>query len=115
MAGMSNGRSTRATSLRPPTAFSDGRGGLGAACCEHTGVQATGSGDGEDRGGTAAVRHGVDAIYGADDVKTDDDHQHELETQLEEEAERARPLPTSEMPARSEFLDHCVTHCPYRT
>ena len=55
-----------------------------------------------------------DAMCGADDAKADDNHQDELEARVEEEADLARPLPVSEMPTRSELLDHCATHCPYR-
>ena len=39
----------------------------------------------------------------------------ELEAQNEEEAMVAKPLPTPDTPTRSEFLDHCVTHTPYRS
>ena len=39
----------------------------------------------------------------------------ELEAQDVEEATVARPLPTPDTPTRSEVLDHCVTHTPYRS
>ena len=44
-----------------------------------------------------------------------DDKHDELEAQDMEEATVARPLPTPDMPTRSEVLDHCVTHTPYRS
>ena len=37
------------------------------------------------------------------------------ELEAQEEADVAKPLPTPDMPTRSEFLDHCVTHTPYRS
>ena len=60
------------------------------------------------------MRHGGDA-YSAEDANNDDDYHEELQAQVKEEAEPARPLPIPEMPTRSEFLDHCVAHCSYRT
>ena len=44
-----------------------------------------------------------------------DDHPEVSDAQDEEEADVARPLPTPEMPTRSEFEDHRVTHVPYRS
>ena len=37
-----------------------------------------------------------------------------LEADVEEEVDRAKPLPTPQQPTKSEYDDHKVTHCPYR-
>ena len=42
------------------------------------------------------------------------DQEGELEINAEEEAETIRILPSPSLPTLSEFLDHCVTHYPYR-
>ena len=47
-------------------------------------------------------------------VDGDDDGNAMLEAEVEEEVERAKPLPTPQQPAKSEYDDHQVTHCPYR-
>ncbi len=52
------------------------------------------------------------AVLGADDVEPECTVE---EFEAEEESEVIRQLPTPEMPTRSEFLDHCVTHYPYRS
>ena len=44
-----------------------------------------------------------------------DDHQEDLDAQVEEEAVVARPLPAPQMPMRSKFEDHRLTHVPHRT
>ena len=74
---------------------SDGRSGLGAAEC-----------------GPAKVPVASVGVMGA---AVEDDKHDELEAQDVEEATVARPLPTPDKPTRSEVLDLCVTHTPYRS
>lgn len=64
------------------------------------------------RGGTA-VNNSEDAVFGAEDAT--EDPQEELSAHVEEEADVAKPLPIPDTPTRSEFMDHCVAHCPYRS
>ena len=58
---------------------------------------------------------GGDAIYGADEVEPGGDQADELEAQVEEEVAVVQPLSTPDTPTRSKYLDHCVTHAPYRS
>ena len=51
-------------------------------------------------------------MFGADDV---DPECTQEKFEVEEESEVIRPLPTPDMPTRSEFLDHCITHHLYRS
>ena len=101
---MSSGTPARVKSLRPSFSSIDRRGGLGVAGGGQEGVRLRSS---ESRM--------IKEVLPVDEAGGGDDHQEELDTQVEEEADVARPLPTPEMPTRSEFEDHCVTHVPYRT
>ena len=47
-------------------------------------------------------------------VDGDGDNQLELEAQEEEQAEMPLCLPSVYQPTRSEYLDHCTTHYPFR-
>ena len=47
-------------------------------------------------------------------VEGDQHGADELEAAAEEESEAVHTLPTPYQPTKSEYLDHCVTHCPYR-
>ena len=90
----------RATSLRPPSTFSDERVGLGAA---RSGRAASSAGVLVAKG-AADDRHGGDAIYGADEAEPGGDQADELEAQVEEEAAVVQPLPTPDTPTRSQFF-----------
>ena len=96
---MSSGTTARATSLRPPSTFSNERGGLGAA----RGGRAASSAGILVAKGVADERHGGDAIYGADEVESGGDQADELEAQVGEEAAVVLPLLTPDTPTRSEF------------
>ena len=88
--------------------FCEGRGGRSAASGGHEYVQKI-SGD------SRLIREGEAAVYPVGDASAEEDHRETLEAQIEEEAEAVRPLPSPVAPTRSDFLDHCVTHCPYRS
>ena len=94
------------TSISPPSSPStcSGRGDRGAAR-RGQGSQVTSSVI------LGVVRRSGDAVY---PVEGAGEQRDELEIDAEEEAEVIRSLPTPTMPTRSEFLDHCVTHHPYR-
>ena len=94
------------TSIRPPSSMStnSGRGGRGAAGGGPS-AQITSSGK------FVFARRGRDLVFPVDGAE---EQGEQLEIDAEEESEVVRSLPTPVMPTRSEFLDHCVTHHPYR-
>ena len=78
-----------------PQLSDEGRSGLGVARC-----------------GPAEVSVASVGVMGE---SVEENGHDKLEAQDEEEAMVATPLPTPDTPTRSEVLDHCVTHTPYRS
>ena len=100
-AGMSSGTPARVESLRPSSSSTSRRGGFDAAGGGQEGVQVKSSESEMIKEVLPVVEAGGGGGYY---------HQEEPDAQDEEEADVSRPLPTPEMPTRSEFEDHCVTH-----
>ena len=106
---MINGSSARKSALSPQTPSIRGRSARGAA--DEGQSHAANSESIEYRKDMRTDRKPC-AVFGADDVEPECTLE---EFEAEEESEVVRQLPTPDMPTRSEFLDHCVTHYPYRS
>ena len=102
------GNLARTSALSPQTQSSIGRGGLGVADVGQLRVSDSESSECRE---DMRTEHVPCAVFGADDVEPE----CTLEFAAGEELEVIRQLPNPEMPTRSEFLDHCVTHYPYRS
>ena len=106
-------------SVRPPIKLPEVSGGLGAL-----GDKPGHDGDGDCRADMSCIPCDGKMAFGARpmfpvvgvnaDIDGNADNQLELEAREEEQAEMPLCLPSVYQPTRSEYLDHCVTHYPFR-
>ena len=105
---MSSVKTAGTQSLRPPD-LHEGGGQRAAGVGEMRTMLGSRSCQGD------AGRHRLEPVCPVDEAVAADHIGDEMEAPVEEEqAQVIKTLPTPYQPTRSEYQDHCVTHCPYR-